>query len=206
MAPGCCSPAAALATVFVDRAFDVFALVAFLAISLVFVSSAEWLLRMAVGRLILFGAIALILIVSRAYTRRQARDRRRARLPAANRRDGRRSRRASGHEPNADARGSQSRHLGHVGARGVLRRSRGRDRALGGQGDLPSAVINLGVAIPSSPGFIGTYQWLGVTALSHFDVATEQALAFAILMHAVWYVPTTVVGGRCSSVAGSSGR
>ena len=58
-----------------------------------------------------------------------------------------------------------------------------------------TAVINLGVAIPSSPGFIGTYQWLGVTALSHFDVATEQALAFAILMHAVWYVPTTVVGG-----------
>ena len=66
----------ALATVFVDRAFDVFALVAFLAISLVFVSSAEWLLRMAVGGLILFGAIALILIVSRAYTRRRARDRR----------------------------------------------------------------------------------------------------------------------------------
>ena len=86
----------ALATVFVDRAFDVFALVAFLAISLVFVSSAEWLLRMAVGGLILFGAIALILIVSRAYTRRRARDRRRAQLPAANRPGpDRRSRRAS---------------------------------------------------------------------------------------------------------------
>ena len=58
-----------------------------------------------------------------------------------------------------------------------------------------TAVINLGVAIPSSPGFIGTYQWLGVTALAHFDVGPVQALAFAILMHAVWYVPTTVVGG-----------
>ena len=36
-----------------------------------------------------------------------------------------------------------------------------------------TAVINLGVAIPSSPGFIGTYQWLGVSALALFDVRTE---------------------------------
>ena len=28
-----------------------------------------------------------------------------------------------------------------------------------------------------------------------FDVPTEQALAFSILMQAVWYVPTLVVGG-----------
>ena len=58
-----------------------------------------------------------------------------------------------------------------------------------------TAVINLGVAIPSSPGFIGTYQWLGVSALALFDVPTEEALAFSILMQAVWYVPTLVVGG-----------
>jgi uncharacterized membrane protein YbhN (UPF0104 family) len=56
-------------------------------------------------------------------------------------------------------------------------------------------VINLGVAIPSSPGFIGTYQWLGVSALALFDVPTEEALAFSILMQAVWYVPTLLVGG-----------
>jgi uncharacterized membrane protein YbhN (UPF0104 family) len=58
-----------------------------------------------------------------------------------------------------------------------------------------TGVINLGVAIPSSPGFIGTYQWLGVSALALIDVGTDEALAFAILMHAVWYVPTLVVGG-----------
>ncbi len=58
-----------------------------------------------------------------------------------------------------------------------------------------TAVINLGVAVPSSPGFIGTYQWLGVNALALLEVGTEQALAFAILMHAAWYVPTTLVGG-----------
>ena len=43
-----------------------------------------------------------------------------------------------------------------------------------------TAVINLGVAIPSSPGFIGTYQWLGVSALALFGVPTEEALAFSI--------------------------
>ena len=58
-----------------------------------------------------------------------------------------------------------------------------------------TAVINLGVAIPSSPGFIGTYQWLAVSSLALFGVATDSALAFGILMQAVWYVPTTVVGG-----------
>ncbi len=58
-----------------------------------------------------------------------------------------------------------------------------------------SAVINLGVAIPSSPGFVGTYQWLAVAALGLFDVPVEAALAFAILLQAVWYVPTTLAAG-----------
>jgi hypothetical protein len=34
-----------------------------------------------------------------------------------------------------------------------------------------------------------------VSALALFDVGTEDALAFSILMQAVWYVPTLVVGG-----------
>jgi uncharacterized membrane protein YbhN (UPF0104 family) len=57
-----------------------------------------------------------------------------------------------------------------------------------------TAAINLGVAIPSSPGFVGTYQWLGVSALALFGVGKESGLAFAIVLQAVWYVPTTVVG------------
>ncbi len=58
-----------------------------------------------------------------------------------------------------------------------------------------AAVMNLGVAIPSSPGFVGTYQWLAVASLGLFDVPREDALAFAILVQAVWFVPTTIVGG-----------
>ena len=58
-----------------------------------------------------------------------------------------------------------------------------------------TAVINLGVAIPSSPGFVGTYQWLGVAALDLAGVDRSTALAFAILLQALWYIPTTLVGG-----------
>ena len=57
-----------------------------------------------------------------------------------------------------------------------------------------TAALNLGVAIPSSPGFVGTYQWIGVSALALFGVSQEAALAFAIVMQAVWFVPTTLVG------------
>ena len=58
-----------------------------------------------------------------------------------------------------------------------------------------TAVINLGVVIPSSPGFIGTYQWLAVSALGVVGVDGEVAIAFSLLMQAVWFIPTTLVGG-----------
>lgn len=56
------------------------------------------------------------------------------------------------------------------------------------------AVVNLGLVIPSSPGFIGTYQILCIGALSFFHVPKSTALAFSIIQHAVWYVPMTLVG------------
>jgi uncharacterized membrane protein YbhN (UPF0104 family) len=57
-----------------------------------------------------------------------------------------------------------------------------------------TAVVNLGVAIPSSPGFVGTYQWLAVSALGLVGVAQVPAFAFSVLMHALWFVPTTLAG------------
>jgi glycosyltransferase 2 family protein len=57
-----------------------------------------------------------------------------------------------------------------------------------------TAVVNLGVAIPSSPGFIGTYQWLTVSALSLFAVPRSSAFAFSVMLHALSFVPITVVG------------
>jgi uncharacterized membrane protein YbhN (UPF0104 family) len=58
-----------------------------------------------------------------------------------------------------------------------------------------TSALALGVAIPSSPGYVGTYQWLGVASLGLLDVPVNDALAFAILMQASWFVPTTLIGG-----------
>ena len=58
-----------------------------------------------------------------------------------------------------------------------------------------ASALALGVAIPSSPGYVGTYQWLGVASLGLLDVPVNEALAFSILMQASWYIPTTLVGG-----------
>lgn len=57
-----------------------------------------------------------------------------------------------------------------------------------------TTVINLGAAIPSSPGFVGTFQWLCVAGMALFGVGQADALAFSIIMQAVWYIPTTVIG------------
>jgi uncharacterized membrane protein YbhN (UPF0104 family) len=57
-----------------------------------------------------------------------------------------------------------------------------------------TAILNLGVAIPSSPGFVGTYQWLCVAALGAVAVGRADAFAFSVLLHAAWFVPTSVAG------------
>lgn len=56
------------------------------------------------------------------------------------------------------------------------------------------SVINLGVIIPSSPGYVGTYQFLCVSALSVFSVEKSLALGFSIVFHALWYFPLTLLG------------
>lgn len=187
----------ALATVFVDRSFDVLALVVFLAVSLPFVAGAEWLRRIALGGLALLIGLALVLVAARVYTRHRARDRR--------------SRRSLVRRIARDTIEGLADPIGRRRAVVLAGISLGTwttwalaawfvARAVGIELSLleaifVTAVINLGVAIPSSPGFIGTYQWLGVSALALFDIGTDEALAFAILMHAVWYVPTMLVGG-----------
>jgi uncharacterized membrane protein YbhN (UPF0104 family) len=58
----------------------------------------------------------------------------------------------------------------------------------------------IGVAIPSSPGVVGTYEWLGVASLGLLGIASDEALAFAILLHATWYIATTLAGGSALGV------
>jgi uncharacterized membrane protein YbhN (UPF0104 family) len=57
-----------------------------------------------------------------------------------------------------------------------------------------TGIVGLGSALPSAPGFIGTYHWLASSTLVLYGVARPEALAFAVLVHASWFVPTTLVG------------
>jgi len=52
----------------------------------------------------------------------------------------------------------------------------------------------LGIALPSSPGFIGVYEAAFVSALSVFSVPYENALAFALVDHALYVGLTGIFG------------
>ena len=59
------------------------------------------------------------------------------------------------------------------------------------------AVINLGSAIPSSPGFIGVYHYLAVLALSVWVPDKSVALAFAVATHGLNLVMNLSLGSLC---------
>jgi glycosyltransferase 2 family protein len=56
------------------------------------------------------------------------------------------------------------------------------------------ALLNMGITIPSSPGYIGLYQFLLVYLLSLFGVPKYEAFAASLLYHASWYIPYTILG------------
>lgn len=185
-----------LATVVLDRGCDIVALVAFLLCTLPFVTDEGWVDRIVVGSLFVLALIAGGIMAARSYTRLRPRGRRAHRaLPRRFLRDT-----LEGlSEPMENAHPallvglSVAAWLTWAVAASLAANAVGVDlsplEAL-----FVTAALNLGVAIPSSPGFVGTYQWLGVSALALFGVAREDGLAFAIVMQAVWYVPTTLVG------------
>jgi uncharacterized membrane protein YbhN (UPF0104 family) len=57
-----------------------------------------------------------------------------------------------------------------------------------------TGLLGLGSAVPSAPGFIGTYHWIAASAVGLFGVGGADALAFAVLLHAAWFIPTTIAG------------
>ncbi len=56
------------------------------------------------------------------------------------------------------------------------------------------ALLNIGITVPSSPGYVGVYQFLLVYLLSIFDVPRHEGFTISILYHASWYIPYTIVG------------
>jgi glycosyltransferase 2 family protein len=192
----------ALGTVVVDRASDLLALVVLLAVTAPVAPRPAWLDRVdvvaAVGGLVLL----VTLLAARRHARRRDPERSRSRVGtlvsdglatmahAVNRRDA------------PVVAGLSFAAWGMWSASAWLVAS-----SVGISLTLPellfvAAVVNLGVAIPSSPGFVGTYQWLCVATLGLLAVGAADAFAF--LFHAVWYVPTTLAGLALVAARGTS--
>jgi glycosyltransferase 2 family protein len=186
----------AFGTVVLDRACDLAALVILLTAGLAAVATADWLVRLLLGGVGILLAVGLLLAFARVYTARRKRGRRERGLLRRLARDTA--------ETLAEPLG-----IGRPAAWLALSLAAWATWALGAlvvarslaidlqpsEALFVAAVMNLGVAIPSSPGFVGTYEWLGVASLGLLDVGTSEALAFAIVLHACWYVPTTLLGG-----------
>lgn len=54
--------------------------------------------------------------------------------------------------------------------------------------------LAIGVMVPSAPGFIGTIQFVCVTVLSLFAVSRSQSLSFSVIYHVTIFLPVTIIG------------
>ena len=59
---------------------------------------------------------------------------------------------------------------------------------------LTTAVANLGTLVPSSPGYVGVFDFIGRSVLAQFGVPEEAALAYVLVVHAALVVPVTLLG------------
>lgn len=56
------------------------------------------------------------------------------------------------------------------------------------------AVVNFGLTVPSSPGYVGVFQGMTLLALSFSGIPREQALAVSLLVHIFQFLPITLWG------------
>lgn len=54
--------------------------------------------------------------------------------------------------------------------------------------------VSIGIMIPSSPGFVGTYHWFCMQSLALYGVPHSKALSFAVISHALNTLPFTIIG------------
>ncbi len=185
----------AFGTVVLDRAFDLVVLVGLLVVGIAAVASSGWLVELAAAGVVVLLGFAGVLLFSRKYIERRDRDRRERGFVRRLVRDT--------VERLAEPFGR--RHLlvwlglslgaWATWAVAALLVARALDVELSlTEALFVTAVLNLGSAVPSSPGYVGTYEWLGVASLGLLGVDDEPALAFTLLVHAAWYVPTTLFG------------
>jgi len=55
-------------------------------------------------------------------------------------------------------------------------------------------VVSISVTIPSSPGYVGTWEFFSILALSMFKIGKSMGLSFALLYHLVGWLPITLIG------------
>lgn len=59
---------------------------------------------------------------------------------------------------------------------------------------LATVITTISVAIPSSPGYIGSWEFFAVLGLSLFQINKPQALSYALLYHFTQYATVTLLG------------
>jgi hypothetical protein len=67
---------------------------------------------------------------------------------------------------------------------------------------LALGVTNLGILAPSAPGYMGTFHYFCMSALTSVGVGNGAALSYAVLVHLAFFVPVTVAGGVVMLVYG----
>jgi glycosyltransferase 2 family protein len=55
-------------------------------------------------------------------------------------------------------------------------------------------VVSIAILVPSSPGFVGVYHGGAVFTLLQYGIGSEDALSFALVLHAAQYIPITLLG------------
>jgi uncharacterized protein (TIRG00374 family) len=56
------------------------------------------------------------------------------------------------------------------------------------------ALVNLGLLVPSSPGYVGTYEFFVLKSLEIYGVSAGAAIAFALISRMFWYLVEICVG------------
>ena len=59
---------------------------------------------------------------------------------------------------------------------------------------LMNGVVNLATTIPSSPGYVGTFDVPGIRVLEGFGVPGEMAASYTLVLHAALWLPITCLG------------
>jgi uncharacterized protein (TIRG00374 family) len=57
-----------------------------------------------------------------------------------------------------------------------------------------TAVVNLATTLPSSPGYVGTFDTPGIKTLTAYGVQETLAASYTLVLHAALWLPITLLG------------